>query len=128
MTEEEIVDIWNLFKEYIDKKQIEVVAEKYVDLLADYGVSDETLVSALGTSTSLDEAINYYLDSDGLDDDEDFDDEVGGQSVERRRRVKRRVLLAFSRLAHLRRFQASQTARRGRPRIARPREGEHGEA
>jgi|TARA_B100000214_G_C23776210_1_gene539156 hypothetical protein len=75
MTEEEIVDIWNLFKEYIDKKQIEVVAEKYVDLLADYGVSDETLVSALGTSTSLDEAINYYLDSDGLDDDEDFDDE-----------------------------------------------------
>ena len=43
MTEEEIVDIWNLFKEYIDKKQIEVVAEKYVDLLADYGVSDETL-------------------------------------------------------------------------------------
>ena len=31
MTEEEIVDIWNLFKEYIDKKQIEVVAEKYVD-------------------------------------------------------------------------------------------------
>ena len=76
MNEEEIVDIWNLFKEYVDKKQIDIVAEKYVDMLADYGVSDETLVTSLGSSTSLDEAINYYLEDDGLDDgDDDYDDE-----------------------------------------------------
>ena len=75
MNEEEIEDIWNLFKEYVDKKQIDIVAEKFVDMLADYGVSDETLVSSLGASTSLDEAINYYLDDDGLDDDDDYDDE-----------------------------------------------------
>ena len=75
MNEEERVDIWNLFKEYVDKKQIDIVAEKFVDMLADYGVSDETLVSSLGASTSLDEAINYYLDDDGLDDDDDYDDE-----------------------------------------------------
>ena len=40
MNEEEIVDIWNLFKEYVDKKQIDVVAEKYVYMLAEYGASD----------------------------------------------------------------------------------------
>jgi hypothetical protein len=74
MTEEQIVDVWGLFKEYIDKKQLEVVAEKYVDLLADYGTSDQVLIESLGSSASLDEAINYYLDSDE-EEDEDYDEE-----------------------------------------------------
>ena len=75
MTEEQIVDVWGLFKEYIDKKQLEIVAEKYVDLLADYGTSDQTFIEALGSSSSLDEAINYYLDADEEDDDEMYDEE-----------------------------------------------------
>ena len=75
MTEEQIVEVWSLIKEYIDKKQIEIAAEKYVDMLADYGVGDDTLTSILGSSGSLDEAINYYLDSDeDADDDEDYDE------------------------------------------------------
>ena len=40
MDESQIVDIWTLFKEYTDKKNIEIAAERYVDLLADYGVDD----------------------------------------------------------------------------------------
>ena len=75
MTEEQIVDTWSLFKEYIDKKQTEVVAEKFVDMLADYGVSDETLMAALGSSSSLDYAINYYLDSDDDYDVDDYDED-----------------------------------------------------
>ncbi len=44
-------------------------------MLADYGVGDDTLTSILGSSGSLDEAINYYLDSDeDADDDEDYDE------------------------------------------------------
>ena len=74
MNEEQVVDVWGLFKEYIDKKQLEIVAEKYVDLLADYGTSDQVLIESLGSSASLDEAINYYLDSDE-DEDEDYDEE-----------------------------------------------------
>ena len=74
MNEEKIVDIWTLFKEYVDKKQVEVVAEKFIDLMADYGVSDETLKESLGVDSSLDEAIYYYLDLDAdnydVDDDE----------------------------------------------------------
>ena len=38
MNEEHISDIWTMFKEYLDKKQIDLAAEKFVDLLADYGV------------------------------------------------------------------------------------------
>lgn len=72
MNEEHISDIWMMFKEYVDKKQIEIVAEKYVDLLADYGVSDETFKEVIGTDSVLDEAIGYYLD---LDNDEDEDEE-----------------------------------------------------
>ena len=72
MNEESIADIWTLFKEYLDKKQIEIVAEKFVDLMADYGVSDQTLKESMGCDAALDDAIHYYLD---LDNDEEEDDE-----------------------------------------------------
>ena len=74
MNEEHISDIWTMFKEYVDKKQIELVAEKFVDLLADYGVSDETFKEVLGTDSNLDEAIGYYLDLDNNDDDDEWDE------------------------------------------------------
>jgi hypothetical protein len=73
MDESQIVDFWTLFKEYLDKKQIEVIAEKFIDLLADYGVDDQVLVACLGSDATLDAAINYYLDIDeDLYDDEDY--------------------------------------------------------
>jgi hypothetical protein len=71
MSEEEIVDLWNLFKDYIDSKQMELAAERYVDLLADYGVDDQTLVSVTGHHAVLDKAIDYYLDV-SEEDNEDF--------------------------------------------------------
>ena len=75
MNEEHISDIWTMFKEYVDKKQMELVAEKFVDLLADYGVSDETFKEVIGTDGPLDDAISYYLDLDNVDDDEEEWDE-----------------------------------------------------
>lgn len=75
MNEEHISDIWTMFKEYVDKKQIDIVAEKYVDLLADYGISDETFKEVIGSDSNLDEAISYYLDLDNIDDDEEEWDE-----------------------------------------------------
>ena len=75
MNEDHISDIWTMFKEYVDKKQMDLVAEKYVDLLADYGVSDETFKEVIGTDSNLDEAIGYYLDLDNEDDeDEEWDE------------------------------------------------------
>lgn len=72
MREEQLADIWLLFKDYLDKKQIDIVAEKYVDLLADYGINDEILKELIGTDRYLDNAINYYLelDNNGLDEDD----------------------------------------------------------
>jgi len=76
MNEEQIADIWTLFKGYCDKKQIDIIAEKYIDLLADYGVSDQSLKELIGTDADLDAAIGYYLeiDADAFIDDDEWDE------------------------------------------------------
>jgi hypothetical protein len=76
LSETQVGDIWLNFVEYIDKKQLETVAERYVDLLADFGVSDKVFKEALGVDETLDQAIGYYLndDEDIEDDDEDYDE------------------------------------------------------
>lgn len=71
LNDTQIADIWLVFADYLDKKQIEIVAERYVDLLADYGVSDKTLQNAQGVDSVLDNAIDYYLDEDN-EEDEDY--------------------------------------------------------
>ena len=80
MNENHIADIWMLFKEYLDKKTVDLVAERYIDLLADHGISDKIIANATGHDESLDEAIEYYLDDDEDEDDYeednwDYDDE-----------------------------------------------------
>jgi len=62
MNEDQIVDVWLCFKEHLDKKQVDMAAEKYVDLLADYGIDDIALKECLGNDDHLDNAIEYYLD------------------------------------------------------------------
>ena len=49
-----------------------MAAEKYVDLMADYGVNDETFQQCFGHCYTLDNAIKYYLD---LDNEDDLDEE-----------------------------------------------------
>lgn len=66
----QVVEIWQFFKEYIDRKQpMDPIAEKFVDLLADYGVDDEEFQAALGADEDLDQAIQYYLDIDDSEED-----------------------------------------------------------
>jgi len=72
MNEEIAADLWNLFKEYLDKKHVEMAAERYVDMLADYGMSEVQLQDMMGNSKRLDTAIQYYLE---LDQEEDPDDD-----------------------------------------------------
>ena len=70
----QIIEFWQVFKEYIDKKHIETVAERYVDLCADFGTDDEEFRDALGSDNELDKAIGYYLEEDvELDEDTEED-------------------------------------------------------
>jgi hypothetical protein len=70
MNEEHVSEVWMLFKQYMDKKQIEIAAEKYIDMLADHGVDDAVLQDAMGMDAVLDDAIIYYLDLDAIDDED----------------------------------------------------------
>lgn len=74
LNEQQIGDIWVLFFDYIDKKQIEAVAERYVDLLADFGTTDRVMQGSMGVDPLLDQAIEYYLDEPSEDDDNDVDE------------------------------------------------------
>jgi len=67
MNEEHVSEVWMLFKQYVDKKQLEVAAEKYIDLLADQGIADDVLKEAMGMDSHLDDAIVYYLDLDAVE-------------------------------------------------------------
>jgi len=73
LNETQIGDIWLNFVEYLDKKQLETVAERYIDMLADFGVSDRVMQAATGVDEILDQAISYYLNEDEETEDEDED-------------------------------------------------------
>lgn len=73
MNESFIVEMWELVKEYSDKKHLSIVAEKYVDLLSDHGATDQNLENALGHDDELDDAIRNILDIDDDYDDDDYD-------------------------------------------------------
>lgn len=68
-----IVEMWDLLKEYVDKKHLSVIAEKYVELLGDYGVTEQTFESVLGHSDDLDDAIRNLLEIDEEISEEDED-------------------------------------------------------
>jgi hypothetical protein len=71
LNETQIGDVWLLFADFIDKKNHEAVAERYVDLLADFGVPDKVLAAATGVDGTLDQAIEYYMDEDEPEEDDD---------------------------------------------------------
>lgn len=72
MNENQIADIWMLFKEYVDKKVQDTVAEHYVAMLSDHGVDDKHLEAAMGFDNVLDIAIGYFLD-DEEEEEEDVE-------------------------------------------------------
>jgi hypothetical protein len=73
LNETQIGDIWLNFVEYLDKKQLETVAERYIDMLADFGVSDRVMQAATGVDEILDQAISYYLNEDEeIEEDDDY--------------------------------------------------------
>lgn len=74
MNESFVVEMWDLIREYSDKRQLSVVAERYVLLISDNGISDDMLEDCIGHDDDLDDAIREFLELDEDDFDEDEDD------------------------------------------------------
>jgi hypothetical protein len=72
LNETQIADVWLLFADYIDKKQAEIAAERFIELLADFGATDRTFQGAIGIDPVLDQAITYYLEDNSDEDDDDY--------------------------------------------------------
>ena len=76
MKEDLIADLWTLVIEHIPEKHRKDVAADYVNTLLDYGIKDSMLQSLIGIDSYLDAAIEYAIDGEDIeeDDEEDYED------------------------------------------------------
>mgnify|MGYP006975179056 CR=1 FL=1 len=75
MKDDLIADLWTLVVEHIPEKYRKDVAADFVNTLLDYGIKESVLQSLLGVDAYLDDAINYVIDGEDVDDDDYYEDE-----------------------------------------------------
>ena len=72
MEENDIIEVWDTFKEYIPEKNKDVAANQYVDFLLGKDFDASTLEGFIGYDAHLDDAIEAVVAEDeGFDDEED---------------------------------------------------------
>ncbi len=75
MKEDLIADLWSVVVEHIPEKQRADVAADFVNTLLDYGIKDSVLESLQGIDPYLDDAIEYVIDGEEIEEDEYYEDE-----------------------------------------------------
>ena len=73
MKEDLIADLWSVVVEHIPEKQRANVASDFVNTLMDYGIKETTLDSLLGVDPYLDDAIEYVIDGEEIEEGDDYD-------------------------------------------------------
>lgn len=73
MNEDLIADIWTIVIEHIPEKARKDVAADFVNTLLDYGIKESVLASLIGVDSYLDQAINYVVDGDDIEEESDED-------------------------------------------------------
>ena len=71
MKEDLIADLWHVVIEHIPEKQRSDVAADFVNTLLDYGIKDSVLESLQGVDPYLDNAIEYAIDGEEIEEDEE---------------------------------------------------------
>jgi len=71
MKDDLIADIWTLVIEHIPEKHRKDLAADFVNTLLDYGIKESTLQSLLGVDAYLDTAIQYAVDGEEIEDEEE---------------------------------------------------------
>ncbi len=74
MEEDLIIEVWDIFREYVSDKNKETAANHYVDFLVGKDVELSVLEGLMGYDTHLDNAIQLVID-ENKDDEDDFDEE-----------------------------------------------------
>jgi len=72
MKEDIIADIWTLVIEHIPEKHRKDVAADFVNTLMDHGIKESVLESLQGIDPYLDDAIEYVIDGEEIEDEENY--------------------------------------------------------
>jgi hypothetical protein len=76
MKEDMLADLWTSVVEFLPEKQRKEAAGEFVNVLMDYNIKDSMLESLQGVDSYLDQAIDYAIDGEEIDnDDEDYYEE-----------------------------------------------------
>jgi hypothetical protein len=79
MEEDLIIEVWDVFKEYISDKNKETAANHFVDMLIGKDVETSVLKSIMGYDAYLDDAITLAtadeIDEDFEEDDYNYDED-----------------------------------------------------
>ena len=75
MKEDLIADIWNVVIGHIPEKQRADVAADFVNTLLDHGIKDSVLESLQGVDPYLDDAIDYAIDGEEIEEEYEDDEE-----------------------------------------------------
>ncbi len=75
MKEDLIADLWTVIVEHLPEKSRKDVAADFVNTLLDYGIKDSVLESLQGVDPYLDEAIEYSIDGEEIEEDYDYDED-----------------------------------------------------
>jgi hypothetical protein len=75
MKEDLIADIWNVVIGHIPEKQRADVAADFVNALLDHGIKDSVLESLQGVDPYLDDAIDYAIDGEEIEEEYEDDEE-----------------------------------------------------
>jgi hypothetical protein len=70
MKEDLIADIWTLVIEHIPEKHRKDLAADFVNTLLDYGIKESILKDLTGVDSYLDDAINYAIDGEEINDED----------------------------------------------------------
>ena len=73
MKEDLIADIWTLVIGHIPEKHRSDVAADFVNTLLDYGIKESTLQSLMGIDEYLDGAIDYAIDDEEIEEEDNYD-------------------------------------------------------
>lgn len=75
MKEDLIADLWNVVVGHIPEKQRADVAADFINMLLDHGIKDSVLEGLQGIDPYLDDAIEYVIDGEEIQDDEDYNED-----------------------------------------------------
>jgi hypothetical protein len=75
MKDDLIADLWSVIVEHIPEKHRADVAADFVNTLLDYSIKESVLESLLGVDPFLDTAIEYAIDGEEIEEEEDYNED-----------------------------------------------------